>query len=79
MPKFNVPVTIEIQSYLTVDADDPEAAIELAKDEYDRRWTENMKGKGSFGALATNVVDSPDVQIIFADGDDPTSVYEDEG
>lgn len=75
--KLTVPVVIEINGSITVDAESTEEAIELAKAEYDRRWRAKMEGK-SFGGLAINVMDGPDVQVDFAYGDDPESVYFDE-
>ena len=52
-----------------------ERAIELAKEEYDRRYKDKMKGK-SFGALACTVIDCPDIQVDFAHGDDLDEVEE---
>ena len=77
MPKYFVPVVIEINGSISVEADSQEEAIERAKDEYDRRWKASMAGK-SFGGLAANVIDGPDVQVDFAFGDDPNAVEEDE-
>lgn len=78
MPRYSVPVVIEINGSIMVEADSREEAIDLAKEEYDRRWKEKMAGKASFGGLAINVVDGPDVQVDFADGDDPDAVEETE-
>lgn len=75
--KLTVPVVIEINGSITVEATDPEEAIELAKARYDRSYADKMKGQ-SFGALALNVMDSPDIQVDFAYGDDPGSVETDE-
>lgn len=75
MPTYSVPVMIEIQGSITVEADDPEQAIELAKESYDRQYKARMGGQ-SFGALAINVMDGPDVQVDFAYGDDPEAVEE---
>ena len=75
MPKFSIPVTIEINGSIDVEAETPEEAIELAKEEYDRRYKDKMKGK-SFGALACTVIDCPDIQVDFAHGDDLDEVEE---
>lgn len=75
--KLTVPVVIEINGSIEVEADSTEEAIELAKAEYDRRYKANMAGQ-TFGGLAVNVVDSPDIQVDFAYGDDPEAVYFDE-
>lgn len=77
MPTFTVPVIIEINGTIDVEADSPEEAIELAKAEYDRRYKSNMKGE-SFGSMACNVMDCPDVKVDFACGDDPDDVFENE-
>ncbi len=77
MPKFTVPVVIEINGSIDVEADSPEEAIDLAKDEYDRRHKDKMKGM-SFGALACNVVDCPDIQVDFAYGEDLDEVMEED-
>ena len=76
MPNYSVPVVITINGTIDVECDTPEQAIELAKAEYDRRWKENMKGKSSFGALACEVMDCPDVEVDFAGGDDPEDVID---
>jgi hypothetical protein len=78
MPKFSVPVVIEINGSIDVEAETPEEAIELAKEEYDRRCNNKMKSM-SFGALACNVIDCPDILVDFAHGDDVGEVEEDEG
>lgn len=76
MPRYSVPVVIEINGSITVEADSQEEAINFAKEEYDRRWKEKMADKASFGGLAINVMDGPDIQVVFADGDDPDAVEE---
>lgn len=77
MPSYSVPVIVEINGSINVEADSQEEAIELAKAEYDRRYKDNMDGS-SFGSLALNVMDGPDVQVDFAYGDDPGAVETDE-
>lgn len=77
MAKFTVPVVIEINGSIDVEADSPEEAIELAKQEYDRRRGLFKKSE-SIGGLAAKLIDGPDVQVIFASGDDPDDVEEDE-
>lgn len=77
MPSYSVPVTIEIQGSISVEADSQEEAIELAKAEYDRRYKDNMEGS-TFGGLAVHVMDCPDIQVDFAYGDDPEAVECDE-
>jgi hypothetical protein len=69
MPKFTVPVIIEINGSIDVEAESEEQAHELAQEEYDRRYRANMKGT-SFGALACNVIDCPDINVEFADPED---------
>lgn len=78
MPKFSVPVTIEINGSIEVEADSQDEAIDAAKDEYDRRFA-IIKPLGTFGKLGAAVMDGPDVQVIFAHGDDPDEVEEAEG
>lgn len=73
MPTYSVPVVIEVHGHITVEATDPEEAIERAKARYDRSYADKMKGQ-TFGGLALNVMDSPDIQVDFAYGDDPESV-----
>lgn len=77
MPTYSVPVVIEVHGHITVEATDPEEAIERAKARYDRSYADKMKGQ-TFGGLALNVMDSPDIQVDFAYGDDPESVETDE-
>jgi hypothetical protein len=77
MPTYSVPVVIEVHGHITVEATDPEEAIERAKARYDRLCADKMKGQ-SFGALALDVMDSPDIQVDFAYGDDPGSVETDD-
>lgn len=75
--KLTVPVVMEINGSIEVEAESAEEAIELAKAEYDRRYKANMGGQ-TFGGLAINVMDGPDIQVDFAYGDDPEAVTEDE-
>lgn len=73
MPTFIVPIIIEINGSIEVESEDREAAIQAAKDEYDRRAA-TQKSSTTFGMLASKVIDGPDVQVIFASGDDPNDV-----
>lgn len=74
MTTFSVPIIVEINGTIDVEASSQEEAIELAKEEYDRRYKANMKE--SFGSLACNVMDCPDVEVTFAAGDYPEEVFE---
>ncbi len=67
MPKFSVPVIIEISGHLVVDAESAEEAIEKAKKMYEyRRFVE--------GKDFIHSVDSPDTFVGFAGDDDPDEV-----
>lgn len=77
MPTYSVPVVIEINGSISVDAASPEEAIERAKARYDRSYADNMAGQ-TFGGLAIKVMDGPDIQVDFAYGDDPEAVEVDE-
>jgi len=77
MPKFVIPVAIEINGSITVEASTKEEAIVLAMEEYDRRYEANMNDQ-TFCSLALRVMDGPDIEVDFARGDDPEAVEEDD-
>jgi hypothetical protein len=76
MPKFTVPVSIEIYGSITVECDSVEDAIQLAKDEFDRRTSESRKDGHSLGFTSAMVVDGPDIQVDFAHDEDLDEVID---
>lgn len=71
MPKFVVPVCIELNGSLTVEADDAESAGQAARKEYYRRLDEHLQ-KGGMGLAGTacKFIDSVDIEFETADPED---------
>lgn len=69
MPSYSVPVMVELNGFITVEADDEVAAVEAARKEYYRRLDEHFKNGGK--SVAENcVLDGIDVETDFADPED---------
>jgi len=77
MPSYSVPVIIELNGYLTVEAEDEVEAVEAARKEYYRRLDEHFD-KGGKSCAENAVIDGIDVEVDFADPEDVEEDEEDE-
>lgn len=69
MPSYSVPVMIELNGFITVEAEDEGEAVEAARKEYYRRLDDHFKNGGK--SVAENaVIDGIDVDVDFADPED---------